>query len=207
VDVIFLSGCVRDDLPPSVGLMLTPMMGNRLPDDRVWGADTGMFAAPHKHDRAKYLGWLDDRGEHAHRCLFATAEDVVGDAEATLDLAVPMLEVIRSIGFKAALVAQDGLEELAVPWDEFDCLFVGGTTGWKLSEAAYELVREAKARGKWCHMGRVNSFRRLSAARTAGYDSADGTYVAFGPDINGPKLSRWLTALERQPSLPLEQSA
>ena len=59
------------------------------------------------------------------RCLFATAPDVVGDAQATLRRAY-MLGWIRYAGLPAALVAQDGLEHLAIPWDDFDALFLGG---------------------------------------------------------------------------------
>ena len=35
-----------------------------------------------------------------------------------------------------ALVAQDGMEEYRIPWSRFKCLFIGGTTDWKLSRAA-----------------------------------------------------------------------
>ncbi len=168
----------------------------------MWAADTGMFAAPEKFDPDRYLAWLDARRHAADRCLFATAPDVVGDAVATLEIAAPFLPRIRALGFKAALVAQDGLEALPVPWDAFDVLFVGGTTAWKLSEAAYALVAEANRRGKWTHQGRCNSWRRLRAAQAAGYDSADGTYLAFGPDTNTPKLQRWLDRIAAQ--APLE---
>ena len=41
----------------------------------------------------------------------------VGDAAATLTRSAPMLPRIRALGYPAALVAQDGLEHLAVPWD------------------------------------------------------------------------------------------
>lgn len=181
--------------------MLTPMMGNKLPEARMWAADTGMFAAPDKFRLDRYLQWLSDRCHAADRCLFATAPDVVGDAAATLAIATPVLPMIRARGYPAALVAQDGLEYLPVPWDDFDCLFVGGTTAWKLSEPAYALVAEAKRRGKWTHMGRVNSLRRLLACQVAGFDSADGTYLAFGPDTNAPKLQRWLDRIATQPPL------
>jgi len=105
------------------------------------------------------------------------------------------------LGYKSALVAQDGLENLDVPWDTFDCLFIGGTTDWKLSEPAYALTTEAKRRGKWAHMGRVNSFRRIVAASISSYDSVDGTLLTYGPDINIIKLKSWLDKLNKQPSL------
>ena len=88
-----------------------------------------------------------------------------------------------------------------MPWDEVDCLFIGGTTAWKLSDHAIQLMADAKRRGKWVHVGRVNSKRRYQWCSSHGADSADGTFVAFGPDVNIPRLIRWLRH-ERQ--LPME---
>jgi hypothetical protein len=41
-------------------------------------------------------------------------------------------------------------------------------------------------------MGRVNSLRRLRLAARDGYDSVDGTFLAFGPDKNLPRLLAYL---------------
>lgn len=73
----------------------------------------------------------------------------VGDAAATLTRSAPMLPRIRALGYPAALVAQDGLEHLAVPWDAFDVLFLGGTTDWKLGPAAADLPADAVWRSTW----------------------------------------------------------
>lgn len=195
--MLYLSGCVRPDLP----VMVTPMMGNRLPDGVTWAGDTGCFAAPEKFDALTYIGWLAKYQDAADRCLFVTMPDVVGDAKATLAKMQPWPRIIRALGFKAALVAQDGLESLTVPWDQFDALFIGGTTSWKLGDAATGLIRAAKEHGKWVHCGRVNSLRRLRHAQWQGADSADGTFIAFGPDVNIPRMQKWLTAIEQQPLL------
>ena len=201
--MIYLSGSVRPECManPDLGLMLTPMMGNA-PDlsQTIFAIDTGCFAQPEAFDLEKYMGYLRRWSGERERCLFATAPDVVGDAESTLAKSLPVLPLIRAEGYRAALVAQDGLETMDVPWDAFDCLFVGGTTAWKLSEAAYRLVREADERGKWTHMGRVNSWRRLKAAAVSGYDSADGTFLAFGPDVLMPRVRDWILTLRREPS-------
>lgn len=187
--MIYLSGVVRDNLPEGVGVMLTPNMGNILNRPLPWAADTGCFTQPDSYDDGDYLDWLADRDYPAH-CLFATAPDVVGDCHATWKVAAPMLPRIRQFQ-KAALVAQDGLK--GPPWSEFDCLFIGGSTAWKLSEEAYDLAREASRRGKWTHMGRVNSWRRFKAAKVSGYDSVDGTYLRFGPDTLLPRVRRWIS--------------
>ena len=167
----------------------------------AYAADNGCFAAGDRFDAAAWIRWLDTLPRAG--CLFAVAPDVVGDAVATWRRSAPWLPRIRALGFPAAYVAQDGLDPAALYWDAFDCFFVGGSTAYKLSEAAYAAVAEAKRRGKWCHQGRCNSERRLRAAAISGYDSADGTFLKFGPDKNLPRLLGWLERLERQAMLPL----
>jgi hypothetical protein len=44
-------------------------------------------------------------------------------------------------------------------------------------------------------MGRLNSRRRLRHAAAIGCHSADGTYLAYGPDKNLPKLLGWLNTV------------
>ena len=117
---------------------------------------------------------------------------------------MPVVPTIRAMGYRAALVLQDGATPETVPWQEIDAVFTGGSTAWKLSEDAYRLGAEAKHRGLWAHMGRVNSLRRLRAADVAGYDSADGTFLAWAPDKNTKRMRRWFEALTIQPSLSLK---
>lgn len=176
----------------AIGMMCTPAEGKSPAAAAVWAADNGCFGKGYPGD-VGYLGWLDRLAEHVGRCLFATAPDVVADAAATLARSGPFLGLIRDRGYPAAFVAQDGLEDLDVPWAEFDALFIGGSTGWKLGRAARRLVAEAKARGKWVHMGRVNSRRRWAYAEYIGCDSVDGTFLAFGPDVNLPRLVSWIS--------------
>jgi hypothetical protein len=90
-----------------------------------------------------------------------------------------------------------------VPWDTVDWVFIGGSNEFKLSEVAYAVAGKARSLGKKVHLGRVNSFRRLKAARVSAFDSADGTYLRFGPDVNFPKLIEWLDQMNRQAPLPL----
>lgn len=123
----------------------------------------------------------------AKRCLFVAAPDVVGDAKATLRRAARWLDRIRGWGLPVALVAQDGLERLPVPWRDFDALFVGGTTDWKLSAAAGALMRLARRKGKWVHVGRVGSWTRIDALQ-ARADSVDSTHFVYRPS---KYLARW----------------
>jgi hypothetical protein len=192
---------VRDAMRAGrLGMITTPAAGNTVIEGVDWCADNACFTPGRYPGDQRYLAWLARRAAHAGRCAFATAPDVVGDAAATLARSVPMLPRIRTAGYRAALVAQDGLEHLPVPWELTDGLFLGGTTEWKLGPAAAELAAEARARGLTVHMGRVNSLRRLRYAAAIGCQSVDGTYLAYGPRRNLPSLLRWLTAVNATPN-------
>lgn len=173
----------------------------------AWAADNGQYttkpgSAPTDEE---WFAWLQEAVAVAGAagCLFATAPDVlqvidvdgkpvvIGDAAATLERSRPWLARIRELGVPAALVAQDGIEALEIPWGEFDVLFLGGSTEWKIGPEAEALTREAKARGVRVHMGRVNSGRRLKLAGGWGVDTADGTFLAFGPEKNLVRLLAW----------------
>lgn len=201
--MIYLSGHASTKLIDAakglpIGLLIQPGNGyaSMVTRWQWWAADNACFTTGERFQYPIYHAWLD--GLPRKGCLFATAPDVVGDARATWARSCDVLGCIRGLGFPAALVAQDGIETLAIEWEAFDVLFIGGTTGWKESSCVPELVREAKQRDKWVHMGRVNSFRRIRLAKEIGCDSVDGTYLAFGPDKNWPKLVRWMERVELQ---------
>jgi hypothetical protein len=109
-----------------------------------------------------------------------------------------MLARIRASGYPTALVAEDGLECLAVPWPDFDVLFLGGTTAWKLGPAAAALVVEAVRRGIFVHMGRINGLRRMRHTAVIGCQTAAYTYLAYGPGRNRPSLQGWLRAVDQR---------
>jgi hypothetical protein len=177
-----------------LGCIVTPKQGNKIPEGATICADNGLFGKGYPGDSAWY-SWL--AGLPAERCAFAVAPDVPFDAIGTLDKSLPWLGKIRELGIPAALAAQDGLEDLLIPWDAFDVFFIAGSTEWKIGPAARALTVEAKRRGKQVHMGRVNSGKRFRYAHYIGCDSADGTYLVHGPDINLPKLLGWVRGIEQ----------
>lgn len=179
--------------------MLTPRIGNRAYlRQSVWAADSDCYAQGDKFELGRYLSWLDRMHPYRHTNLFVTAPDVVGDAVATLTRSLPVLPLLRARGWRAGFVGQDGIQLDTVPWDEFDAYFIGGSNEFKLSELSMAVAHEAVRRGKWVHMGRVNSFKRLKAASQVFWcHSADGTYIAFGPDKNLPKVRTWLAEINQ----------
>ena len=185
-----------------IGILLTPDTAYAGPRyEKVvdqyphWAADNGCFNHPNRSVDSM-LEWLS---LHPRKdAAFFPAPDVVGNAKETLARSLPVLPLIRKLGHKAAFVIQNGIEETQIPWDEVDCMFIGGDTAFKLSDAAKSLTAEAKARGKWVHMGRVNSYKRLTLANSWGCDSADGTFLRFTGAPGVAKIVGWLNKIKAE---------
>ena len=195
--MLYLSGVLPPDRTPFLsgefGLMATPASGydlGRLPGV-TWAADNGCFSGT--WNEAKWWAWLQRWAHLADTCLFAVAPDVVGDHATTVERSAPWLPLIAELGYQRAFVAQDGWDETTAPWDDFEALFIGGSTEFKEGAAAEAAAAAAIARGKTVHMGRVNSGRRVAIARRFGCASCDGTFLAFGPDKNIIRLRSFLS--------------
>lgn len=158
---------------PHLGVLSSPDRWYRDVEGWPWAADNGAFG---EFNPDAYVRMLDGLTQLPTKPLFVTAPDVVGDADATLTLFAEWVCVLVARDLPVALVAQDGLApaDPRIPWDALDALFIGGTTQFKLGETAAELVRDAHARGKWVHWGRVNSPRRFRYVKSIGADSCDG---------------------------------
>lgn len=180
-------------LDGTLGFIDTPLQQNIRPAGVTWCADNGCFSASPRRPWTEERWWafLERHAHDTARCLFATAPDVVGDAHATAIRFRKWGPMIRALGYKAAYVLQDGATDALVPFDDLDALFIGGSTEFKLGETARHYAAEAKARGKWLHMGRVNSGRRCAYAASIDCDSVDGTFLRFAPDHNLGRLLRW----------------
>ena len=196
---IFVSGAtatVREYVGhPDLGVLLVPSAFNNpdvaLDGHHSWAIDNGAFS---DFNAERFLLLLEKtRGKPC--CRFVACPDVVGDATVTrtrFDFWEPM---IHSLGFPVALVAQDGLTVKDTPWMRLDALFIGGTTTFKLGHTARVLAAYAKARGKWLHMGRVNSRQRLHYAERIGCDSVDGTCFSRWGNVWIPKGLQWVEPL------------
>lgn len=179
-----------------LGLMCQPA-SNPPKAGWLWAADNGCFSPG--WDETRWESWLE-RDHPRAGCLFAVVPDVVADAYATLDRFDQYVSTVKDLRYPVAFVAQDGLLPGDAPYSEFDCLFIGGSTEWKLSEVAHEIASEARTLGKWVHVGRVNSGARYQAWASDA-DSADGTFLAFGPKVNLPRLMSWIDNHEQSPTL------
>lgn len=196
--MMYLSGVkhptIADDLAAgTIGLLRTPGNGYRLDGVAVWALDNGCYTGAYPGDDA-YMALLERLAPHRDRCLFVAVPDVVADARQTLDMFPAMATRIRAAGWPTALVGQDGMERLMIPWQLVDWVFIGGSTEWKLSPEANHLIRRARGQGKRVHVGRVNSARRFARFASLDCDTADGTKLAFGPTQNAPHVRAWVRA-------------
>lgn len=151
--------------------LLTPLTRYRRqrPDAR-FAIDNGAFA---RFERKAFLALLEREFPARKQCLFLAVPDVVSSARRTLETFETWRYKLS--GWPLALVMQDGQEDLNIPWDGIEAVFIGGSTSWKLSKAAADCVRAAKIIGKWVHAGRVNTPARFEYFEELGADSIDGT--------------------------------
>jgi hypothetical protein len=168
------------------------------PDKRAkcWAGDNGAFTGTFRHDR--FLNWLSGLTNLSDTCLFVAVPDVLGNWQGTLQKFQMYESILRKYGFPLALVGQDGFCADEVKWDKIDAFFVGGSNDWKFSQGAAKAISRAKDMGKWVHMGRVNSYKRLRLAQVLGCDSADGNHVKFKPDVNAKHIIKWLDSVNKQ---------
>lgn len=181
-----------------IGYIDTPLQGNRREPNVQWCADNGCYS--NKWNADHWWRWLD-RQERTMR--FAACPDVVSNWESTLQLFEQWAPRMTAAELPVAVVAQDGASVDSIPWTDVSCVFIGGSTEWKLSKQAEAIVGSANARGVWAHVGRVNSYKRLKWARDIGANSADGTMLVFQPTKRLAQLKRWLKTLDELQPLPI----
>lgn len=164
----------ENELGCPVEQLLTPL--TRFTPQRPeakFAIDNGAFS---KFDPKQFESLLAREYPRRHLCRFVAVPDVVGSARRTIEVFDHWYERISQ--WPLAMVAQDGQENLPIPWKYLEAIFIGGTTKWKLSQHATDIIKAAKAMGKWVHVGRVNEPCRFENFEKQGADSFDGTGLA-----------------------------
>lgn len=176
---------------PALGRLIQPRSWNRIDAiaraGQPWGADNDALAGVQPD---AYLAMLDAIAKApreqlkfvaAPDAVERTAQGIVGSWEGTCWLWRCWRPALLNRGLPAAIVLQDGATPESVPWDELSAVFVGASTHWKLSRSAELLVRIARARGLWVHVGRVNTMQRLARVEAMGAHSFDGSQFSRWP--------------------------
>lgn len=205
--MIWLSGQIEIVLTaprrPDLGVMLRASRRSdpMPPPGMPWAIDNECFTRGDQFDERVWLEGLEWFSSRSRWCLFAVAPDVVGDAVGTLVRSKPYLDEIAAFGYVPAFVTQDGCRSDLIPWNDIGALFVGGSNAWKLCDQSLTLIREARDRGLWTHMGRCQARGRIggriAAAHALGMNSGDGTVLARDPSRLG-RVQRGLEALNAQ---------
>jgi hypothetical protein len=194
------------ELGCAVKQLITPLTGFlRQKEHDEFAIDNGAFAGFKKE---QFLNILTREDKVKHLCRFLVVPDVVADARRTLEVFDHWKYQLS--GWPLALAAQDGIENLPIPWKQLRAIFIGGTTEFKLSERARAVIRAAQAMGKYVHVGRVNIPGRFEYFESLGVDSIDGTGLsrythmreAIWRSYNQPNLLTDLAPLVDGYSLP-----
>ena len=149
-----------------------------------WMMDNNQFTGDFTFYR--WMSQLIKYHKYRDTCLGIPIPDEVGDALATLQMFGQYYAGVRDLGYPVAFVSQNGITPAITPWDLFDVLFVGGDDAHKLGPEAGLMIAEAKNRRKWVHVGRVNSYQRITQFWMA--DSVDGSGLIR--DAGGQRAER-----------------
>jgi len=149
-----------------------------------YGLDNGCFS---KFEKTAWLRLVSQAKES--KPVFVTMPDIVGDARRTREMFDYFEDEVQ--GLPLALVLQDGIANVDIPWKRMDAVFVGGSDQFKIAPEAFAACKAAKMMGKWVHVGRVNTVERLSNWIDIA-DSIDGT--GFIKDKN--KLDRMIGVIK-----------
>ena len=188
---------------PNLGVLLTPRAANNPPPRGVlWACDNSAFSGFDDATWRLMLAKIRNRPD----CRWVTCPDVVGDHEATLALWWKYLPVVVEHGQTAAFVAQDGCTVESLPWGRgLSCVFIGGSTRWKLGSEAARIIHETNLRGLWSHVGRVNTFRRFLYFATLNVRSIDGSKHSKWSETHIPTTLAFLSQLDRQKMIPMQE--
>lgn len=159
---------------------------------QTWVGDNGAF---HGFDKDMFMRSVKELLPYKSTCKCLTVPDVPFHWAPTLAKFKDWAPSLRRMGFPLGCAVQDGATVENIPWNELDAVFVGGSTQWKREHTPLfgspvgEIIREAKCRGKWVHVGRsANSVKQVLYAYQLGADSVDGTNECFAPD----REFRWI---------------
>lgn len=159
------------------GQLRTPLTNYARAPGIVYAVDNGCFK---KFDERAWWRLVADAVDDPP--VFVTLPDIVGDAARTAEL-FEHFKLSTSM-VKRALVLQDGIQYVRIPWSELDAVFIGGSDEFKYSQQAIAAANTAKILKKWVHVGRVNTAARVR------------NWLGLADSIDGSGISRFDHMLE-----------
>lgn len=175
------------------GLLVTPDR----PEPRgfdLLAVDNGAWGCFQRKEQWTPERWQRLVEQHGRIAQWVVAPDVVCGGMASLDLSVSWLPWVLERANRALIAVQDGMtaDDLRDIVSDRVGVFVGGSTEWK--EATIGMWgRLCTERGAWCHVGRVNSIRRIRICAASGVHSIDGTsatrFAVTIPKLDNARLT------------------
>lgn len=166
------------DALSAAGWRLMYQPGDCRSHDIGFALDNGAYAAFLRGERLDAGVFSRAVDRVGHRADFIVAPDIVCGGRESLDLSLSWLDQLAGVA-PVLIAVQDGFTDAEiVPYLSARVgVFVGGSTEWKIANMSRWglLARRAGAR---CHVGRVNSVRRIRACAAAGVSSFDGSGVS-----------------------------
>lgn len=155
------------------GQLITPLTSFKTWQGQ-FAVDNGAFT---QFSERRYRRILDRNEVKTDRCKFVTVPDIVGSGRRTLEIFRHRDRWISS-DLKIALVIQNGIEDLDIPWSELQAIFIGGIDPYKSSKAVADIVKTALILKKHVHIGRVNTATRFDYFSELEAHTCDGSGVA-----------------------------
>ena len=156
--------------------LLVSATGALRPEGFPYALDNGAWTAFQKgqpFDERRFVIALRKLGKLAD---WTTIPDIVAGGAASLELSLSWMRTVLDECERGLLAVQNGLTVADV--EPFIGprvgIFIGGDTRWKMETLA-QWAELARTKGAWCHVGRVNSRKRITSCQTAGATSFDGT--------------------------------
>lgn len=142
--------------------------------------------------------FVDALRQFGPRADFVVVPDIVLGGDASLQRSQLWLPHVLRHTPRALLAVQNGMtpDMIRRLLNERVGIFVGGDTEWK-ERTMFTWAQLARETGAYCHVGRVNTARRVKLCQMAGVDSFDGSGVS--------RFVKHLAVMERalaQSSLP-----
>lgn len=175
----------------------------------AYALDNGAFSLWQREKQGTPVDWsADDTWSRYVRLLdrlgacadWAVAPDIPTQGAASLALSLRWLPIVLRRTPRALIAVQNGMtiDDLAPHLSRYVGVFIGGDDAWK-ERATGEWGPWCAARGIHCHVGRVNTARRVrlcAMGRVSSFDGSSATrYAVTVPLIDGAR---------RQPALPMD---
>jgi hypothetical protein len=158
------------------GLLVSATGVHRTEGFATYGIDNGAWTAYQRGEPWNPQAFERVVAELGAGATFIVAPDIVGGGLASLRLSESWLPRLAGIGRRRLVPVQDGMTPADVEplLGEDVGIFVGGLTPFKLATMP-SWASAARRCGAYCHVGRVNTARRIKLCAMAGADSFDGT--------------------------------